>query len=115
MEDMERIALGAFDCLETNSAVDARSTRSKDFGLRHIGQRSESDRRVELKASSSEAWPDGDWCVPCAPHRAAFSDELVFRLASTYDTFLCSIIRNSTAPRAQTGPSMIAALDLRLT
>jgi hypothetical protein len=79
-----------------------------------LPEKSAPDRRVDLAVAPVSAWPDGDWYAPCEPDRGDLGEDSILKLASTYNTFLCSLIRNSMTAFALTTCGIVASLDLRL-
>jgi hypothetical protein len=60
-------------------------------------------------------WPDSDWYLPCEAESADFNNDLILALARSYNTLLCSLIRNSMTVWAPTKRRVRGHLDLILT
>jgi hypothetical protein len=90
------------------------TTISKRFQLTNLAEKRAPHRRVELKVTPISDWPDGDWYTPCEPDRGDFTDGLILELARNYNSFLCSLIRNSMTICGRTDRRIRAALDVVL-
>jgi hypothetical protein len=71
--------------------------------------------RVDLKVAPISDWPDSDWYLPCEAESADFNNDLILALARSYNTLLCSLIRNSMTVWAPTKRRVRGHLDLILT
>ena len=88
--------------------------RPVGLGLKSVPAKPGSDFRVKLKVSPVGDWPDSDLYTPCEADRVDLGDDLILSLARSYNTFLCSLIRNSMTAWRFTNRSIMASLDVMM-